>query len=352
MMNSPMGAAGGQAPPQGGMMSPMRPLPSMKDSLSHISNSSEVKSEVKFEVKSEVKFETPQQQDPSSWGGPLMAPHMVRSGYSNLYSPDSVSAVNRSTYGTPADTASSIVMTTADYTMTSGDLYQLQPPQQQQLQPQPVQQQQQQQQQHPQQQTTFSYHGHYNATSMDYSHTNGGSMNSYMMYGGHPQGGPRAYLSHPSDMTSYGPHSEGSVKDELDQLSVATGDLDEGLSETGTPATPTDSLEGPPTPSLTGAGNGSVGVGTAGQQTGPNNAGEYRCNECNKVFNRLCYLKQHNKSFHNGEKPFKCGQCGKRFPVEMLYQVKMHIYTLNHARENSNTNCHCWDIIHICPPPQ
>ena len=300
MMPSPMGAgnaAGGtsgvQAP---GMMSPMRPLPSMKDSLSHISNSSEV-------------LDTKPPQDPSSWGtGPLMAPHMVRSGYSNLYSPDSVSAVSRSTYGTPSET-SSIVMTTADYTMTSGDLYQLQPPQQQQqqqqAQPQP-------QQQQPQQQN-FSYHGHYNATSMDYSHTNGGSMNSYMMYGHQPRG-PGAYLAHPSDMSSYGPHSEGSVKDELDQLSVATGDLDEGLSETGTPATPTDSLEGPPTPSLTGNGNPT--------SSGPGSSGEYRCNECNKVFNRLCYLKQHNKSFHNGEKPFKCGQCGKRFPVEMLYQVR------------------------------
>merc|ERR1719225_2324968 len=80
---------------------------------------------------------------------------------------------------------------------------------------------------------------------------------------------------HPSDMSNYNPHSEGgSVKDELDQLSVATGDLDEGLSETGTPATPTDSLEGPPTPSLnSAAGNGSAGggggVGTG--QTGPNN---------------------------------------------------------------------------------
>merc|ERR1719411_614671 len=151
----------------------MRPLPSMKDSLSHISNSGDL-----------LDVKPPVGQDPiagpvtSSWGGPMMAaPHMqVRSGYSNLYSPDSVSAVNRSTYaGTTSDT-SSIVMTTSDYTMNSADLYQLQPPQQQQqLQPQP-------QQQPPQQ--NFSYHGHYNATSMDYTHTNGGSMNSaYMMYG-------------------------------------------------------------------------------------------------------------------------------------------------------------------------
>ena len=315
MMASPMGAnpgvkyepgvqvPPGQVPPQGGMMSPMRPLPSMKESLSHINNDL-------LDTKPPVGQDT--NPVTSSWGGPMMAaPHMqVRSGYSNLYSPDSVSAVNRSTYaGTTSDT-SSVVMTTSDYTMNSADLYQLQPPQQQQqLQPQP------------QQQQNFSYHGHYNATSMDYTHTNGGSMNSaYMMYGHQQRAGPGGYLAHPSDMSSGYGHSEGSVKDELDQLSVATGDLDEGLSETGTPATPTDSLEGPPTPRgppLTGNGSG----GNVAPQ--PPGQGDYRCNECNKSFNRLCYLKQHNKSFHNGEKPFKCGQCGKRFPVEMLYQVRV-----------------------------
>ena len=155
-------------------------------------------------------------------------------------------------------------------------------------------------------------------------------MNSaYMMYGHQQRAGPGGYLAHPSDMSSGYGHSEGSVKDELDQLSVATGDLDEGLSETGTPATPTDSLEGPPTPAL--AGNGSGG-NVAPQPPGQ---GEYRCNECNKAFNRLCYLKQHNKSFHNGEKPFKCGQCGKRFPVEMLYQVR-HVLLLILLRKICN----------------
>ena len=160
-----------------------------------------------------------------------------------------------------------------------------------------------------------------------------------MMYNQQPQAQmqqphQRGYHPHPSDMSNYNPHSEGgSVKDELDQLSVATGDLDEGLSETGTPATPTDSLEGPPTPALA-TGNGSAQSGVPDRvpgTPGTTPSGEYRCVECNKVFNRLCYLKQHNKSFHNGEKPFKCGQCGKRFPVEVLYQVIQSAFLLKNT---------------------
>lgn len=42
-------------------------------------------------------------------------------------------------------------------------------------------------------------------------------------------------------------------------------------------------------------------------------AGKHKCLECDKVFNKSCYLTQHNKTCHSGDKPFKCQRCGKRF---------------------------------------
>lgn len=49
----------------------------------------------------------------------------------------------------------------------------------------------------------------------------------------------------------------------------------------------------------------------------------HKCIECDKLFNKACYLTQHNKSFHNGVKPFKCDRCGKRFNTEPVY--KQHL---------------------------
>lgn len=46
----------------------------------------------------------------------------------------------------------------------------------------------------------------------------------------------------------------------------------------------------------------------------------HMCLDCDKVFNKACYLTQHNKSFHSGHKPYKCNRCGKRFVTEALYQ--------------------------------
>lgn len=47
------------------------------------------------------------------------------------------------------------------------------------------------------------------------------------------------------------------------------------------------------------------------------------CIECDKEFSKICYLTQHNKTFHNGEQPFRCQKCGKRFPNEELYDTHL-----------------------------
>lgn len=51
-----------------------------------------------------------------------------------------------------------------------------------------------------------------------------------------------------------------------------------------------------------------------------NKPGLHKCYDCDKVFNKACYLTQHNKTFHSGDKPFKCSRCGKRFSCEITYQ--------------------------------
>lgn len=48
--------------------------------------------------------------------------------------------------------------------------------------------------------------------------------------------------------------------------------------------------------------------------------GQHKCFDCDKIFNKACYLTQHNKTFHSGDKPFKCHRCGKRFPSDQSYQ--------------------------------
>ncbi|KAJ8871563.1 hypothetical protein PR048_027889 [Dryococelus australis] len=70
------------------------------------------------------------------------------------------------------------------------------------------------------------------------------------------------------------------------------------------------------------AANGETGhkVNDSGFVTSVSNSTLPKCVACDKVFNKACYLTQHNKSFHSGHKPFKCPRCGKRFDTEIMYQ--------------------------------
>lgn len=125
----------------------------------------------------------------------------------------------------------------------------------------------------------------------------------YAPYGNGDYGAPNGALYAPGD--AYSAYSVGGDDPNFDNSSTST----------------TSTTPGPP-PGPTPAKMPKM-KRMAGDRAGNDVVGEFRCNECNKVFTRICYLKQHNKSFHNGEKPYKCNQCGKRFPLETLYQEHM-----------------------------
>ena len=57
----------------------------------------------------------------------------------------------------------------------------------------------------------------------------------------------------------------------------------------------------------------------AAADNGTASVGSFKCTQCDKAFNRVCYLTQHNNTFHKGDKPFKCHMCGKRFPNAELF---------------------------------
>lgn len=63
----------------------------------------------------------------------------------------------------------------------------------------------------------------------------------------------------------------------------------------------------------------SKAVKASGKKKQPEENGTFKCTQCDKAFNRICYLTQHNNTFHKGDKPFKCHLCGKRFQNADLF---------------------------------
>lgn len=63
----------------------------------------------------------------------------------------------------------------------------------------------------------------------------------------------------------------------------------------------------------------------------------FKCHECDKRFNKACYLTQHNKTFHCGDKPFKCTVCGKRFGDHLTHST----HELKHAGDKPHKCDQC-----------
>lgn len=122
-------------------------------------------------------------------------------------------------------------------------------------------------------------------------------------------------------------HSPFSPQNMMTELPASPQDTGMSLAVTVKSEPKNDYEHGSPQISSTGSPVGpgaghktTISTGNNTLQTGAMPNGQHKCFDCDKVFNKACYLTQHNKTFHSGDKPFKCNRCGKRFPSDQIYQ--------------------------------
>lgn len=123
---------------------------------------------------------------------------------------------------------------------------------------------------------------------------------------------PDSYLmkSNESDCSGGGSDQSPIGSDDA-ELDLSDGEESERMVPP-TVGTPSSKMNG-------GTAKSRAAVGVSADSGGTTSVGSFKCTQCDKAFNRVCYLTQHNNTFHKGDKPFKCHMCGKRFPNAELF---------------------------------